>query len=191
MDELSETTIRRWAYEPDLQLDDDNPDEDLLLHDPRYVALLLTLADDAACPTRTDIIRILDHYMMNLVLRGDGKDLRVVSEAIAFAGRAKTEDLRQWADAQRRRVAYRGGVGPLDKQGALIAADELLIGLCRKAAALTFNGEANGAWQIDLTVPPSERAIERLLIDQGTGRFRYLANHAGLGWQDYGPRDTV
>jgi hypothetical protein len=183
--QLTENTIREWAYDPAAELAD--VDEDLELQQPQHVELLLVLAGDPSCPKRDYILSILDHYMMNLVLRGTVQDLLTVRRTIERAGQLHGQDIRDWAEAQERRLAYRDGVGPLNQAAALSVAHELLNGVCR-SANLSISGETTDAWQIDLSVPPNNRAIERLLLDKETGRFRYLANHTGMEWREYGPK---
>jgi hypothetical protein len=166
----SEQTLREWAYNEHIQLADQ--DADLVLHQEKYLPLLLELADDASCPRSSEILSTLDSYLMFLILRGSEEHVRVVERSVALAGAAKTLPVIEWRLLQERRLRYRAGTGPLSRVQAVAAARDLLIGISR-VADLKVVDENPKTWEIELSVPPSHRHRERLSFDKVSGAFQF------------------
>jgi hypothetical protein len=164
----SESTLRRWAFDENLFLSEQ--DEDLVLHRREYLPILIPLADDPSCPKASYILACLDFYLMFLVLRGNDKHLDEVREGAALAELARHESLHRWAALQRRRLQYRAGIGPVNREQALVMGEELLNGICR-LAQISVIEESASSWTVQLSVPPIHRHKEKLVIDKATGRF--------------------
>ncbi len=165
-------TLRRWAYDENLLLSDQ--DEDLALYREEHLPVLLPFADDPACPKADYILSCLDGYLMDTVLRGTDSQLKALDKAAALAEQALLPRLHAWGELQRRRLKYRVGVGPVSRDDAVIMGQDLLIGICR-VANFTIAGESTECWELRLSVPSQ---TEHLSINKTTGRFTY--------WRDYG-----
>jgi hypothetical protein len=180
---VTEERIRQWAYDPEMDdLEPDNQDWDLTLHDPAFVPLLITLADDEQCPQAEFILANLDSYMMFLALDAGDDFLAPLVEAIDLAGEAGRAEVRGGALEQEKRLDFRRGIGPVDWTLALEMGQTLLNGLCRNSEiSLVDQTETN--WVVQLSVPPFHRHRELLLIDKKTGRFRHSRyNTANPEW---------
>ena len=171
-----EATLRRWAYDENIVLSDQ--DEDLVLHRQEYFAVLTELASDTACPKASYILRTLDFFLMFLVLRGNEDHLKQVGLAIALANESPNPDVRDWAALQERRLAYREGIGPVTKAQALAMGEELLNGISREAE-ISLIGETQDAWTVQLSVQPMHRHREYLAIDKCSGKFRFSGRRDG------------
>jgi hypothetical protein len=166
----SEETLRHWAYHEHVQLADQ--DADLVLHREDFLPVLLELADDPACPRSSEILSTLDFYLMFLVLRGSDEHVEVVKKAVVISGGAKTAQVIAWRQLQERRLQHRAGAGPLTREQALAAAQDLMLGISR-VAELTLVGDHPNEWVIELSVPPTNRHRERLLFEKNSGRFQF------------------
>jgi hypothetical protein len=166
--EFDAETLRRWAY--DLDLDLISQDEDLLIGNREFLPILIPIADDPACPKAGYILASIDFYLMFLVLRGTEAELVAVREAIELARHATRSELHDWAALQDRRLRYRDGIGTVNKQQALTMGDELLNGICRNAE-ISIVDESGRSWILQLSVQPFHRYKERLAIHKDSGRF--------------------
>lgn len=167
----SEETLRRWAFDENLYLSDQ--DEDLVLGQEQYLPLLIELADDPSCPKAGYILSCLDFYLMFLVLRGNESHAAVVKDGARMAASAKTQELVSWGQLQERRLKYQEGIGPVSKDDALLMGQELLNGICRQAS-ISVVSETESAWEVELSVPSFHRHKERLLISKASGRFKFF-----------------
>ncbi len=165
---LNEVSLRRWAFDEDMLLSDQ--DEDLLLHQAEYLPILILLADDPSCPKDGYILSCLDHYLKFIVLCGLEAELEVVRKAIKLACCATTPILHNWANLQQRRLRYREGLGPVSKEQALIMGEDLLNGIY-PTAEISLIGESHESWKIQLSTPPPLEYKERLTINKATGHF--------------------
>ena len=67
--------VRRWGHDENLYFIDQ--DEDLILHEPQYVPVLIELAADVKCPKSGYALSILSYYSQSLVLF---RDIKVAGE---------------------------------------------------------------------------------------------------------------
>ncbi len=58
--QLGAEDVRKWGYDEDMFLL--SQDEDLVLHDPKYIAVLMELSSDNQCPKQEYSLRILYYY---------------------------------------------------------------------------------------------------------------------------------
>ncbi|WP_061942785.1 hypothetical protein [Collimonas pratensis] len=166
----SEDTLRRWAFDDNILLIDQ--DEDLILGRRDYFAILIPLADDPTCPKADYILSSLDFHLMFVILRGTEFHLREVPEAIQLARAGKQRKLHEWAALQERRLAYRQGNGPVNREKALSMGQELLNGICRQAE-ISISSESSDTWTVQLSVPPSHHHREYLVINKQDGQFAF------------------
>ena len=164
----SEETLRRWAFDNNIFLADQ--DEDLLLGHRDYFSTLIPLADDPTCPKSDYILSCLDFHLMFIVLRGNETHLTELPEAIRLADASTQAKLHEWASLLRRRLAYRQGIGPVDREKALEMGRELLNGICRQSE-ISIVSESADTWTVQLSVPPLHRHKEFLRINKQSGNF--------------------
>ena len=163
-------TLRRWAYDENLLLDEQ--DEDLVLHSPEYLPILIPLADEPLCPKADYILSCLDFYLMFLALGDQDWQLEVINDAIAIAETTKRTELADWVALLKRRLAYRAGIGPVNRAIALTMGQDLLNGICRQSD-ITLSSETEATFEVQLSVPPFHRHKEWLTIDKATGQFSF------------------
>ncbi|WP_420471440.1 hypothetical protein [Brevundimonas sp. FT23042] len=168
--DIDAEAVRRWAYDEDLELMEQ--DEDLLLHRSDLVPLLLELADDTSCPKANYILSILDFYLMFIILRAQEHQCEIVDQAAILASEARQKNIREWGELQKRRLLYRRGTGRVTKSQALLMGHELLNGASRDSD-ITLLDETVSTWEVELSVPPFHRHKERLSINKATGTFRF------------------
>lgn len=106
----SEETLRRWAFDGNILISDQ--DEDLVLGRRDYFSVLIPLADDPTCPKADYILSSLDFHLMFIVLRGNELQLVELSEAIQLAQAAKQSKLHDWAALQMQASCLSGGYWP-------------------------------------------------------------------------------
>lgn len=164
----SEETLRRWAYDENILLADQ--DEDIVLGHRDYLPVLIPLADDPACPKADYILSSLDFYLMFVVLRGKESQLKEVSEAIRLAQAAEQTELHDWATLQERRLAYRQGAGPVSRERALTMGQDLLNGICRQGE-ISIVSENRNSWIVQLSLAPFHHHREYLNINKASGCF--------------------
>ncbi len=84
-----------WGYNVDLLFI--CQDEDLILHDPEYVSVLIELASDPSCPKQQYCEAILEYYTQFLFLCRSVKELNsVLSSVKASEIKLTTEWLKNW-----------------------------------------------------------------------------------------------
>lgn len=172
MDKYSAESVRAWAYDPNQNwIDDANQDEDLTLG-LLPIDLLLPLIDDPDCPKASYLLRCLDYHHMFNVLRGEDYHLAETREAIDKASICKHQEIKAWAELQNRRLAYRAGAGPVDRESALAMGQELLNGISRECE-ITISNESADTWTVQLSVAPFHQYREWLNISKRTGQFEF------------------
>ncbi len=172
MDKYSDENVRTWAYDPNQNwIDDANQDEDLTLA-LLPIDLLLTMVDDPNCPKADYLLRCLDYHHMFIVLRGEDYRLAETREAADKASNCEQQKVKAWARLQNRRLAYRAGAGPVDREQALVMGQDLLNGIGRECQ-ITISGESAGTWTVQLSVAPFHQHREWLTISKRTGQFEF------------------
>lgn len=168
--DLNEAMIRRWAFDPDAELM--QQDEDLLLHDWRFTEILLELAGDPNCPKAADILLIWDDFTKNRTVHQVPSDLEAVRQSLPIAERHSGHDgIKRWLADQKARLRYVDGVEIADRAAALSMANALLNGISR-CCPIEVLRESDAAFLLQLSVPHGSHK-EWLLVDRMTGRFRY------------------
>lgn len=166
----SPETLRRWAYDESLLLDEQ--DEDLALGRRDFLSILIPIADDTHCPKADYILSSLDFYLMFVTLRGDDTELGALNDAITIARDQKRPEIADWSALLQRRLDYRSGVGPVDRTMALKMGNDLLNGICRQSE-ITITNETDVEFDVQLSVPPFHRHKEWLTINRQTGVFSF------------------
>jgi len=79
--DLSDADLREWAYHEEVELMEQ--DEDLLLHDVRYMPVLLECARDPDCPKSVYIFNIISYCGQLRLLHKVLEETRSLSETIS------------------------------------------------------------------------------------------------------------
>lgn len=163
-------TLKRWAYDERICLVDQ--DEDLLVGSREYLSILLPMADDPSCPKAGYILCCVDFFLMFVVLRGSDAELKIVDQTILLTESSNRQQVIDWGQLQKRRLAYRRTPSPVDRAGALKMGQDLLNGICRESE-ISLSKESAISWEVQLSVPPFHRHREWLTIDKATGAFTF------------------
>lgn len=166
----NDETLRRWAYDENLLLSDQ--DEDLVLGRRDFLPILIPIADDTQCPKADYILSCLDFYLMFVTLRGNDTELNALDDAIRIAKDQQRPEVADWSALQHRRLEYRRGQGPVDRALALRMGNDLLNGICR-LSEITITNETHVQFEVQLSVPPFHRHKEWLTISRQTGVFSF------------------
>jgi len=119
-------SVRRWGYDERLLFIEQ--DEDLILHELRYVPILLELARDRHCPKRDYALNIIHYYSQLTVLLQDRALARAI---VGFADSVEREDddgVRRWVTFFRRIFSQLTAPHTLDDDSAMELASDLLAG---------------------------------------------------------------
>ena len=168
--DLDAQTLRRWAYDENLLLMEQ--DEDLILGCRDFLPILIPFADDVDCPKANYILSSLDFYLMFVVLQGVSTQVEAVYDAISLSKNPRTQELAAWAALQQSRLSYLNGIGETNRAMALRMGGDLLNGICRKGE-ISISFENNTTWEVQLSVPPFYRHKEWLNIDKSSGKFKF------------------
>ncbi len=167
---LTDALIRRWAYDPDAELMEQ--DEDLVLHDWEFTETILELAADPSCPKAEYILSIWEEFTRHHAVHQVPSDLEAARHALAVAEEyGHHPGVSRWIADQTQRLKFVDGAGPTDEATALAMADTLLNGAAR-SCPITVLRESCTAFLVQLSVPHGSHK-EWLLIDKRTGKFRY------------------
>ncbi len=162
----SEETIRRWAY--DLNILMAEQDEDLVFCVDELIPLLIELASDKNCPKATYILSILDFHTMFRFLRlPTDAVIPVMENAVELASQSANLKVAQWAELLKERIRFKKAIGRVDQETALTMGQTLLNGVCRQTEVAVV-GEDEQTWTVGLSLPPH---AESLKIDKETGAF--------------------
>lgn len=167
----SEETIRRWAYDENIFLDEQ--DEDLVLGGEGYFPVLIPLASDPQCPKASYILSIMDFYTMFATLLKDTPvAVAILEKAIKLAKPSPDKNVKAWAELLERRITYKKGIGSVDRTLALRMGHDLLNGICRESE-ISIVKESLETWTVRLSVPPYHHHKEFLTINKKTGLFTF------------------
>ena len=165
-----EAMIRRWAFDPEAELM--QQDEDLVLHDWTFAETLLELAANPNCPKAEYILNIWDDFTRHHTVHQERSDLDAVRHALSFAQRYSSHrGIQRWIADQETRLRYVDGVGAVDRATSLSMANALLNGIGR-SCKIDILRETDTHFLMELSVPHGSHK-EWLLIDKLTGMFRY------------------
>lgn len=168
--ELDDAMIRRWAFDPDAELA--QQDEDLALHDWRFAETLLDLAADPSCPKAEYVLDIWDYFTRHHTVHQVPSDLRAARHALVLAEKYNSHSgVKRWIADQTERLKYVDGVGITDRAKALSIGDTMLNGASR-SCPIEIIRESDTTFLIQMTVPHSTHK-EWLMVDKLTGKFRY------------------
>lgn len=120
--------VRRWGFDESLYFIEQ--DEDLVLHDERYVRVLMELSADATCPKNDFALSVLSYYSQLVILKRKRHEADRIARSIADSPHRSHERLCCW-------VTYFGRVHdrlirprPLTDEEMNSLARDLLVGLC-------------------------------------------------------------
>lgn len=183
--EADDEMIRRWAFDPESELM--QQDEDLVLHDWKFAATILGLASDPTCPKADYILSIWDDFTRHMTVHQVPSDLEAARHALSLAERYQHHiGIANWIADQTARLDHVSGTGPIDRAVALQIGELMLNGRAR-SRSISVHRENETAFLIQLTVPHGTHK-EWLLIDRATGTLRYSrywpANSAEPTWFD-------
>jgi len=86
--------IKNWAYDEDLYFIEQ--DEDLVLHQPKYIPILIELASDQVCPKGDYCLSILSYYTQLLLANRMLEELTEVEKQINEYARPMPEKINKW-----------------------------------------------------------------------------------------------
>lgn len=168
--ELDESMIRRWAFDPDAELM--QQDEDLVLHDWRFANTLLELAADPNCPKADYILSIWDHFTRHHTVHQVPSDLKAARHSLSLAEKYRSHSgVKRWIDDQTARLRCVEGIGPVDGPTALSIGEILLNGASRRCP-ISILRENDTDFLVQLSVPHGTHK-EWLLINKTTGQLRF------------------
>lgn len=175
--DLSESSLRDWAYDENVQFD--FQDEDLLLHDERLLPILIPLMADPECPKAGYIAVCLDNYLKRIARMGDAASLAALEHAVSLCFGLQCPNTIDWARLQLRRLRYRSGLGPIGREEALIVAHDLLLGFNDPAGEYGAHGELRVFEETDSLISiertwAGQHMRECVLIDRKLGSFVFL-----------------
>ena len=168
----SPALLNRWAYDETLVLE--GCEEALVLHQQRYLPVLIPIADDRQCPKADYILTTLAHYIRQCILCSKNwKIEELLPEAIALAERGTSTAMQNWTTLLKRQWAYWQGTGCITSTTqAYSIAEDLLNGLDH-SSKITLIAETDKHFEFGFTNPDVPLNRERLILDKGTGTFTY------------------
>jgi hypothetical protein len=86
--------VRQWGYDENLYFIEQ--DEDLILHDAKYVPVLMELAADAKCPKNDDTLSVLSYFSQLTVLFKQTNTANKIAEHIATSPHRNDPRIAQW-----------------------------------------------------------------------------------------------
>lgn len=165
-----EATVRKWAYDLNRRLTDQ--DEELALHQDRYLPLLVELASDPAGPKSDYIRQILEYFTASRILHLAWRPLAPFIQARDLAQRSQAPAVRDWAERITHVLDHLAGSGPVALPEAMEIARELLVGQFRVGATVV-GGELGDWWEFRLEGPVVSSFDPRLYIHRTTGLLFY------------------
>lgn len=183
--ELDDAMIRRWAFDWDAELL--QQDEDLLLHDWRFSSTMLNLAADPDCPKAEYVLDIWEDFTRHSTAHQVPSDIEAAHKALRLAEPHKDHGgIARWIADQSNRLRCVGGIGEVDRETALWMGDTLLNGRVR-SCPIDIVSETTAQFLVQLSVPHGSHK-EWILIDRATGKFRYSrywsTGASGPNWFD-------
>lgn len=168
--EPDEAMIRRWAYDLDAQLMEQ--DEDLILHDWTFAQTILDLAAEPRCPKAEYILDIWDDFTRHHTAHQVPSDLEAARHSLLLAEKYREHcGVRRWIADQTARLRCVAGIGVTDRATALWVGNLLLNGRSR-SCPIDVLRESETAFLVQLSVPQGTHK-EWLSIERATGLFRY------------------
>lgn len=155
-----------WAADPDAELMEQ--DEDLLLHDPEGLSLLLCAAEDVDCPKQSYCAAILQDYARHVV-SWKVEDAYLPLQTVAGRAAASSDVwVRRWAEYVNRLSSYLGGIGPVNRANAAQMSADLLACPADRLTIQVAPGEKY--WQcVELGAYP-----RYLYINRRTGEYQLV-----------------
>ncbi|WP_181787523.1 hypothetical protein [Streptomyces phytophilus] len=129
-----------WAYDPDAELAEQ--DEDLLLHDPAGLPLLLAAAEHPDCPKRDYCAHVLEDYSRRVVGWGLADVYPALRDTAARAATSHDARSRQWEAFVTRLFSYREQRRPVNRARAEQMTVDLLWGPLLAARTAAIGGTA-------------------------------------------------
>lgn len=163
----TEAVVNRWAYDENVCLTDQ--DEDLALHMPHYIPILIGLADDPRCPKADYILIILDDYLKGLSLSRDREFFKTVRVAVEIAAGAQSDRVLNFGRRTRRRLDMLSLSGPVDEALAR-EMGELILGRMFGTGTVSVSNTPATHWDVRLRWSDTS-AWMKLSVEKASGRF--------------------
>jgi hypothetical protein len=160
-------TVRRWGYDENIFFIDQ--DEDLILHDPRYVPILLELAADESCVKAEYAKNILAYFVQLVFLYRHSQIIADIAEKIQNTDVKLEPRVREFMDYFNRLHDCFVSPHEMNAEEMKLLAHDLLNGLaCRRQFESTAN-RVNGYHEFVCSTQ-SYRAY--VYIDPSTGHWQ-------------------
>ncbi|MFC0111233.1 hypothetical protein [Kibdelosporangium aridum] len=161
-----EQAFRAWAADPDAWLSEQ--DEDLMLHDPAGLPLLLSAAQDPDCPKKDYCVDVLADYARRIVGWDKVDVYQALRETATTAAASHDSRARQWSEYVTRLFSYRAKARPVNRAGAEQMAADLLLGPADRLVVQVAPGGKH--WQC----AEPDAYPTYLYINRRTGSFRLV-----------------
>ncbi|MFB8005032.1 hypothetical protein [Nocardia sp. NPDC056000] len=159
-----------WAADPDAVLMEQ--DEDLLLHDPAGLLLLVTAAADAECPKRSYCASVLHDYTRRITGWQVAHEYSALRTAADLASSSGDVWVRWWSEYVDRLFSYLTDVRPVNRAAAERMATDLLAGPADKLVIRLAPSQMH--WQC----AESGHYPSYLYINRRSGEYRMTRPHA-------------
>ena len=171
----SPALLSRWAYDETLCLE--GCDEDLVLHEQRYLSVLIPLADDEQCPKADYILTTLAHYICHSFrVSKNSNTEELLAEAIELAERCTSPAMERWAALLKRQWTYGQGIGRITSSAeAYSIAEDILNGMYR-SVKITLIADTDSYFEFGFDNSKFPLNRERLILNKETGTFTYRRN---------------
>ena len=168
----SPALLNRWAYDQALYLE--GCEEALVLHQQRYLSVLIPIADDRQCPKTDYILTTLAHYIRHCLLFSKNRKIEeLLPEAIALAERCTSPAMQTWTNLLKRQWAYWQGIGCITNSAqAYSIAEDILNGMDRSPQIILV-AETDSHFEFGFADPNFPLNRERLILNKATGSFTY------------------
>jgi hypothetical protein len=117
-----------WVRAMDEHAEVADQDEDLLLHEPEGLPLLVAAADRGDCPKQRYCCHVLEDYALEIVCGSDVGAVPVLQAAVEQARCGAHPLTRRWAAYVDRLFGYRTPHGPVNRARAELMAADLISG---------------------------------------------------------------
>ncbi|MFF2555511.1 hypothetical protein ACFVUS_31205 [Nocardia sp. NPDC058058] len=164
-----EQSFWAWAADPDAVLMEQ--DEDLLLHDPAGLPLLLDAAGDANCPKRSYCAAVLCDYSRRVVGWRVAQEYSALQAAATRASDSRDGWVRWWSEYVSRLFSYVTDARPVNRAEAERMATDLLTCPANNLVIQIAPGEKH--WQC----AESGNCPTYLYINRRTGDYRMSRQH--------------
>ncbi|MFB7718166.1 hypothetical protein [Nocardia sp. NPDC056100] len=160
-----------WAWAADTDAELMEQDEDLLLHDPAGLPLLVTAAADAECPKRSYCAWVLHDYSRRIMGWQVAQEYSALRAAADLASSSGDVWVRWWSEYVGRMFSYLTDVRPVNRAAAERMATDLLAGPAGNLVIQLAAGQMH--WQC----AESGHYPSYLYINRRSGEYRMTRPH--------------